>query len=40
MVIDCITLPNFYDTIEELVKRGLLFEADRHDYTIKLTGGY
>ena len=30
----------FYDGIEELTKRGLLFEANARDLTVRLTGGY
>lgn len=31
---------SFYEGIYELVKRGLTFEADAQDLSIKLTGGY
>ena len=40
MKIICTDPKQFFDTIAELVKRGLTFEADRDTLVIKLSGGY
>lgn len=40
MTITCATDKQFYDSILELVQRGLTFEANADRLTIKLTGGY
>lgn len=40
MVLTCSTAKEFYDCLEELVKRGLGFKADYHYLTITLTGGF
>lgn len=34
------SLDEFYEGIQELTKRGLLFEAHARDMVIRLTGGY
>lgn len=34
------SVDEFYEGIEELIKRGLTFEAQARDLTIRLTGGY
>jgi len=33
-------MAQFLDIVEELVHRGLTFEADASTFTIKLTGGF
>lgn len=38
--IKCDNLADFMDTIEALVHRGLVFEANTVGFRIKLTGGY
>lgn len=38
--IKCDTVEEFYDAVEALVKRGLVFRADVGKLTITLTGGY
>ena len=40
MIIMYKTDADFYNGIEEMVKRGLRFLADAQDLTIELTGGY
>jgi hypothetical protein len=40
MTITCETQRIFLDTIAGLVERGLGFEADAFNYTIKLTGAH
>lgn len=40
MKITCSNTKQFYDTIEELVKKGLKFNADANKLIIELTGGY
>ena len=40
MIILYKTDEDFYNGIEEMVKRGLRFLADAQDLTIELTGGY
>ena len=40
MTIYCRTAAEFYDAVEECVKRGLTFEASVQLLTVKLTGGF
>jgi hypothetical protein len=40
MTITCQNASQFFDSIEELVKRGLTFKAYHETFTITLTGGH
>ena len=40
MTIECKTLTDFLDTVEGLVKRGLMFIANGTTWVITFTGGY
>lgn len=40
MKIVCYGLDGFMEVIEQLVQRGLTFQADTATWTITLTGGY
>ena len=40
MSIDCSSLPEFLDIVAGLVERGLTFQANAHDLTSNLTGGF
>jgi hypothetical protein len=40
MTINCYTADEFYDAIARLVRQGLQFRANAHDYSIVLNGGY
>jgi len=40
MKIECDNLEQFLNTIEGLVKRGLMFNSCAHNLSITLTGGY
>ncbi|ALK86933.1 hypothetical protein [Yersinia phage vB_YenP_AP10] len=40
MTIECKTFNDFMDTVEDLVKRGLMFNANGTTWVITLTGGY
>ena len=39
-IIRCDDIEAFYECIENLTKRGLVFDARTADFTVTLTGGY
>ena len=40
MMVRCKNDAEFFDCVYEFVTRGLTFDANKHDLSIELTGGY
>lgn len=40
MKITCATPEQFFEAVEQLVRRGLTFRANAENYSIELLGGY